>query len=83
MLDLVTCDDVRSAFLAVHLEGRTVLSYGELAGLVSESERVLCHDSEALAMRDYPVRDAPRFVARSLRVWRASQLAGALRELTG
>ena len=32
-LDLVTHDDARPAFPAVHLEGHTVLSYGELAGL--------------------------------------------------
>jgi hypothetical protein len=68
-LDLVTHDDARPAFLAVHLDGHTVLSYGELAGLAGESERVLRHDSKALALRDYPARDvAPRFVARSLPV---------------
>jgi hypothetical protein len=40
-------DDARPAFPAGHLEGHTVLSYGELAGLASESERVLRHDSKA------------------------------------
>ncbi|HWN63243.1 MAG TPA: hypothetical protein VNO25_21520, partial [Streptosporangiaceae bacterium] len=32
-LDLVSHGDARPAFPAVHLEGQTVLSYGELAGL--------------------------------------------------
>ena len=57
-LDLVSHDDARPAFPAVHLEGHTVLSYGELAGLVGESERVLRHDSKALVLcagdRDLP-----------------------------
>ena len=57
-LDLVTHDDARPAFPAVHLEGHAVLSYGELAGLVGESERVLRHDSKALVLcagdRDLP-----------------------------
>jgi hypothetical protein len=76
MLDLVTHDDAWPAFLAAHLAGLTVLSYGELAGLNGGSERILRQDSKALALRDYPARDAaPRFVARSLRVWRASRNA--------
>jgi len=49
-LDLVTHDDARPAFPAVHLEDRTVLSYGELAGLVGEFERVLRHDGKALVL---------------------------------
>src|SRR5215469_15134502 len=49
-LDLVGHDDARPAFPAVHLEGHTVLSYGELAGLVGESERVLRHDNRALLL---------------------------------
>jgi acyl-CoA synthetase (AMP-forming)/AMP-acid ligase II len=57
-LDLVTHDDAQSAFPAVLLEGHTVLSYGELAGLVGESERVLRHDRKALVLcagdRDLP-----------------------------
>jgi hypothetical protein len=57
-LDLVTHDDAWPAFPAVHLEGHTVLSYGELAGLVGESERVLRHDGKALVLcagdRDLP-----------------------------
>ncbi len=57
-LDLVTHDDAQPAFPAVHLEDRTVLSYGELAGLVGEFERVLRHDSKALVLcagdRDLP-----------------------------
>src|SRR5580700_4187897 len=57
-LDLVTHDDAQSAFPAVYLEGHTVLSYGELAELVGESERVLRHDSKALVLcagdRDLP-----------------------------
>jgi acyl-CoA synthetase (AMP-forming)/AMP-acid ligase II len=57
-LDLVTHDDARPAFPAVYLEGHTVLSYGELAELVGESERVLRHDSKALVLcagdRDLP-----------------------------
>ena len=54
-LDLVTHYDAHSAFPAVHLEGHTVLSYGELAG---ESGRVPRHDSKALVLcagdRDLP-----------------------------
>ncbi|MGD0067183.1 MAG: hypothetical protein ABSB76_27565 [Streptosporangiaceae bacterium] len=42
-LDLVAHDDARPAFPAVYLEGHTVLSYGELAGLAGESGRVLRH----------------------------------------
>ena len=57
-LDLVTHDDAQPAFPAVYLEGHTVLSYGELAELVRESERVLHHDSKALVLcagdRDLP-----------------------------
>ncbi|HEY6791716.1 MAG TPA: AMP-binding protein [Trebonia sp.] len=57
-LDLVTHDDAQPAFPAIHLEDRTVLSYGELAGLVGEFERVLRHDSKALVLcagdRDLP-----------------------------
>ena len=49
-LDLVSHDDARPGSPAVHLEGQTVLSYGELAGLVGESERVLRHDSKALVL---------------------------------
>jgi acyl-CoA synthetase (AMP-forming)/AMP-acid ligase II len=57
-LDLVTHDDAQPTFPAVYLEGHTVLSYGELAGLVGESERVLRHGSKALVLcagdRDLP-----------------------------
>jgi acyl-CoA synthetase (AMP-forming)/AMP-acid ligase II len=57
-LDLVTHDDAQPAFPAVHLEDRTILSYGELAGLVGEFERVLRHESKALVLcagdRDLP-----------------------------
>jgi len=57
-LDLVTHDDARPAFPAVHLEDHAVLSYGELAGLVSGAERVLRHDAKALVLcagdRDLP-----------------------------
>src|SRR5580700_11177386 len=57
-LDLVTHDDAQPAFPAVYLEGHTVLSYGELAQLVGESEQVLRHDSKALVLcagdRDLP-----------------------------
>ena len=49
-LDLVDHDDARPAFPAVYLEGRTVLSYGELAGSADESGRVLRHDSRALVL---------------------------------
>jgi acyl-CoA synthetase (AMP-forming)/AMP-acid ligase II len=56
-LDLVTHDDALWAFPAVRLEDRT-LSSGELAGLAGESERVLCHESNALVLwaedRDLP-----------------------------
>jgi acyl-CoA synthetase (AMP-forming)/AMP-acid ligase II len=57
-LDLVTHDDAQPAFPAVHLGDHSVLSYGELAGLVGESERVLRHDGKALVLcagdRDLP-----------------------------
>jgi hypothetical protein len=57
-LDLVGHDDARPEFPAVHLGGHTVLSYGELAGLVGECERVLRHGSKALVLcagdRDLP-----------------------------
>jgi acyl-coenzyme A synthetase/AMP-(fatty) acid ligase len=57
-LDLVGHDNARPASAAVHLEGDTALSYGELAGLVGESERVLRHDGKALVLcagdRDLP-----------------------------
>src|SRR5579871_5344885 len=57
-LDLVTHDGVRPACPAVYLEGHTVLSYGELAGLAGESERVLRRDGKALVLcagdRDLP-----------------------------
>jgi hypothetical protein len=41
--DLVARDDAWPAFPAVYLEGHTVLSYGELAGLAGGSGRVLRH----------------------------------------
>ena len=50
-LDFVAHDDAQPTFRAVHLEGRTLRSYGELVELVGESERVLRHDSKALALR--------------------------------
>ena len=57
-LDLVDHENVRPAFPAVHLEGHTVLSYGELAGLAGESGRVLRCDGKALVLcagdRDLP-----------------------------
>jgi hypothetical protein len=57
-LDLVIHDDARPAFPDVHLAGHSVLSYGELARLVSGSERVLRHDDKALVLcagdRDLP-----------------------------
>jgi acyl-CoA synthetase (AMP-forming)/AMP-acid ligase II len=57
-LDLVSHDDAQPAFPAVYLEGHTVLTYGELAELVGESERVLRHDGKALVLcagdRDLP-----------------------------
>jgi len=57
-LDLVTRDNAQPAFPAVHLEGPTVLSCGELAGLAGESGRVLHHDGKALVLcagdRDLP-----------------------------
>ncbi len=57
-LDLVAHDGARPGFPAVFLEGQRVLSYGELAGLVGGSERVLRHDGKALVLcagdRDVP-----------------------------
>src|SRR5690349_13213346 len=49
-LDLVTHDNAQPTFPAVYLEGHTVLSYGELAGLVGEFERALRHDGKALVL---------------------------------
>jgi hypothetical protein len=49
-LDFVAHDDAQPTFRAVHLEGRTLRSYGELVELVGESERVLRHDSKALVL---------------------------------
>ena len=58
MLDLVTHDDARPALPALHLEGRTTLTYGELAELVGEFERALRCDGKALVLcagdRDLP-----------------------------
>jgi acyl-CoA synthetase (AMP-forming)/AMP-acid ligase II len=57
-LDLVTHDGVQPTSPAMHLESRTVLSYGELAELVGESERALRYDGKALVLcagdRDLP-----------------------------
>ncbi len=57
-LDLVTHDNAQPASPAVYLEGHTLLSYGELADLVGQSERLLRHDSKALVLcagdRDLP-----------------------------
>jgi acyl-CoA synthetase (AMP-forming)/AMP-acid ligase II len=57
-LDLVTHDDAQPTFPAVHLEGHTLLSYGELAEMVSEAERSLRYESKALVLcagdRDLP-----------------------------
>jgi acyl-CoA synthetase (AMP-forming)/AMP-acid ligase II len=57
-LDLVTHGDARPGSPAVFLGGGGVLSYGELAGLAGESERVLRHGSKALVLcagdRDLP-----------------------------
>src|SRR6202161_1126545 len=57
-LDLVGHDNARPASAAGQLEGNTALSYGELAGLVGESEWVLRHDGKALVLcagdRDLP-----------------------------
>jgi hypothetical protein len=50
MLDLVTHDDTRPALPAVHLEGRTTLTDGELAELVGEFERALRCDGKALVL---------------------------------
>jgi len=49
-LGLVAHDDARPAFPAVYLEGHTVLSYGELAGLAGETGRVLRHGGKALVL---------------------------------
>jgi acyl-CoA synthetase (AMP-forming)/AMP-acid ligase II len=57
-LDLVTHDDAQPTFPAIYLDGHNVLSYGELAELVGESERALRHDGKALVLcagdRDLP-----------------------------
>ena len=57
-LDLVTHDDARPTFPAVCLDGRTTLTYGELAESVGEFERALRHDGKALVLcagdRDLP-----------------------------
>jgi len=61
-LDLVVHDDARSASAAVYLEGHTVLSYGEPAGLAGEAGLVLRHDSKAL-VRCAGDRDLPALLA--------------------
>src|SRR5215472_11272179 len=62
MLDLVTHDDVQRGSAAVHLPGGAVLTYGELAGLAGEAERVLGHDGKALVLCAGD-RDLPTLVA--------------------
>src|SRR5947209_15416940 len=58
MLNLVTHADARPSLPAVHLEGRTTLTYGELAELVGEFERAFRCDGMALVLcagdRDLP-----------------------------
>jgi acyl-CoA synthetase (AMP-forming)/AMP-acid ligase II len=61
-LDLVTHNDAQPASPAVHLEDRTVLTYGELAELVGESERALRYDGKALVLCAGD-RDLPTLVA--------------------
>jgi hypothetical protein len=58
-LDFVAHDDAPPTIRAVHLEGRTLRSYGELVELVGESERVLRQDSKAL-VRCAGDRNLPR-----------------------
>ncbi|HEU5333991.1 MAG TPA: AMP-binding protein [Actinocrinis sp.] len=57
-LDLVTHGDAQPDSPAVQIDGSTVLSYGELAGLVRASERALRYDGKALVLcagdRDLP-----------------------------
>ena len=48
-LDLVAHDDAQPTFLAPRLEGRTLLSYGELTGLAGDSGRMLCAGDRDLA----------------------------------
>jgi hypothetical protein len=63
--DLVTRDAAQPTSPAEHLEGRAVLSYGELAELAGESERAPRHDSKALVLcagdRDLPTPGAAVF----------------------
>jgi acyl-coenzyme A synthetase/AMP-(fatty) acid ligase len=58
MLDLVTHDDAQPTSLAMCLEDRTKLTYGELAKLVNEFEWALRQDGKALVLcagdRDLP-----------------------------
>jgi hypothetical protein len=78
-LDLVAHDDARPAFPAVYLEGHTVLSYGELAGLAGESGRVLRHDSKALVLcaGDRDLATLLAYLA-ALRLGHADRLSGPL-----
>ena len=50
-LDLVTHDDARPAFPAVHLGGHAVLSCGELAGLAGNTAAVTSALGLAAAVR--------------------------------
>ena len=47
-LDLATHHDEQATSPAAYLDGHTVLSHGDLAGLAGESGRVLRHDGKAL-----------------------------------
>jgi acyl-CoA synthetase (AMP-forming)/AMP-acid ligase II len=61
-LDLVTHNDAQPKFSAVHLEGGTTLTYGQLAELVGEFEQALRHDGKALVLCEGD-RDLPTVLA--------------------
>ena len=54
MLDLVTHDDARPSLPAVHLEGRTALTYGELAELIGEYQPEFARPGARLPARQQP-----------------------------
>jgi acyl-CoA synthetase (AMP-forming)/AMP-acid ligase II len=81
-LDLVTHGDAQPASPAVHLEGRTALTYGELAELIGEFEQALRYDGKALVLCAGD-RDLPTLLAylAALRLGHAVAFLPASREI--
>lgn len=79
-LDLLTRDDERLVFFAVHLDGHAVVSCGELAGLARGSGWVLRHGGKVLMLcagdRDLPALYVRRASQDAVRDWRPSPCTG-------